>query len=119
MAFLSGAACAIVGILHVYFGWLEIVHWTTPRGRRIFGTTQEAAAASAVLAKNQGVYNWVLAGGLFAGAAAADPVGRAFKLYFLAGVVVVGVYGAWTVNRRIFWAQAAPGIAGLLLALAA
>jgi putative membrane protein len=39
------------------------------------------------------------------------------KLFFLACVIVAGVFGALTVNKRVLWIQAFPALiaAGLLL----
>ena len=56
---------ALIGALHVYILVLEMVLWESPRGRAAFGTTAEFAAASRVLAGNQGLYNGFLAAGLF------------------------------------------------------
>lgn len=51
----------LAALLHVYIFWLESVAWTTPRARRIFGTTAEEAQATRALAYNQGFYNLFLA----------------------------------------------------------
>ena len=58
---------AIVTLSHVAFLVLEMFYWNDPVGRQIFGTTPEFAAASAVLAANQGLYNGFLALGLMWG----------------------------------------------------
>jgi len=52
---------AVAGIIHVYIFWLESIAWTTPRTRRIFGTTPEQAETTRPLAFNQGFYNLFLA----------------------------------------------------------
>ena len=72
------------------------------------------AQASKTLAANQGLYNGFLAAGLLVGLAqGAD--GFPFKLFFLSCVIVAGLYGAWTVSRRIFFVQALPAILALIL----
>ena len=58
---------AVVALLHVYFLVLEMFLWDKPAGLRVFGHTAEAAAASKVLAANQGLYNGFLAAGLLWG----------------------------------------------------
>src|SRR5438128_2686858 len=58
---------AIVMLSHLGFLVLEMFLWTDPVGYRIFGTTPEFAAQSAVLAANQGLYNGFLAAGLLWG----------------------------------------------------
>ena len=104
---------ALVALLHVYFLVLEMFLWDTPRGRRVFGTTPEFAAASKSLAANQGLYNGFLAAGLVWGLLAGDPV----KIFFLACVIVAGVCGAATVNLKILWVQAVPAAIALALVL--
>src|SRR4051812_35560773 len=117
MSMLSNALTAIVALLHVWFLILEMFLWKKPLGLKTFRQTPEAAAASATLAANQGLYNGFLAAGLGYGlfasngliAGAADVAG-AFRVFFLACVIVAGVFGALTVNRRIFWVQTFPAV---------
>lgn len=109
----------VVAAIHVCFLILEMFLWRTPRGRQIFGTTEEFAAASAPLAANQGLYNGFLAAGLAWGAIAADPLGFDVRVFFLICVIVAGAFGAATVSRRILIIQALPGAIALLLTLLA
>jgi putative membrane protein len=109
----------LVAALHVYILILEMFLWRTARGMRAFGTDQAFADRSAGLAANQGLYNGFLAAGLVWGVLASDPVGLQVKVFFLGCVVVAGLYGAATVNRRIAFVQALPGAIGLLLVLLA
>ena len=108
---------ALVAALHLYFLVLEMFLWRTPFGRRTFGTTAEAAESSAVLAANQGLYNGFLAAGLIWALLAYGLIGgRPIITFFLACIMVAGVYGAVTVNRRILIVQALPAaIAAALL----
>ena len=80
----------------------------------MFRTTPEFAQASKALAANQGLYNGFLAAGLIVGLAEGVD-GFHFKLFFLSCVIVAGLYGAWTVSRRIFFVQALPAIVALIL----
>lgn len=96
----------LVAFLHVYFLVLEMFLWDTPRGRRVFGLSAEFSAASKALAANQGLYNGFLAAGLLWSLMYAAEV----TLFFLACVIVAGVFGALTVNRRIFFVQAVPAL---------
>jgi putative membrane protein len=112
----SAAANVLVGLvalLHLYFLVLEMFLWDKPRGMRVFRTTPEFAAASKSLAANQGLYNGFLAAGLIWGLVAGDPV----KIFFLACVLVAGVFGAATVNLKILWVQALPAAIALALVL--
>jgi len=117
VAILSSVVVAAVALLHVCFLVLEMFAWTTPRGRAVFGTDPEFARASAPLAANQGLYNGFLAAGLFWGLLANDPVAFAVKVFFLSCVIIAGIYGAATVNRRILYVQAVPAAVGLILVL--
>jgi putative membrane protein len=114
---IANVVVAAVALLHVYILVLEMFLWTAPQGRRAFGTTAEFAKASAPLAANQGLYNGFLAAGLFWGLIAADPVGLQAKVFFLVCVIVAGLYGAFSVNRRILFVQAVPAAIALLLVL--
>ncbi len=115
MRFAADIAVVLVALLHVYFLVLEMFLWDKPFGRRTFGMTVEQAAATKTLAMNQGLYNGFLAAGLLWGLVAGDGV----KIFFLACVIVAGVFGAATASRKILWVQAAPGAVALALVLAA
>lgn len=101
----------LVAVLHVYFLVLEMFLWTRPLGLKTFRNTPERAAATRVLAANQGLYNGFLAAGIGLGLALQQPVLVTFSL---ACVVVAGVYGALSVGRMIFFVQALPAILALL-----
>jgi len=115
MKILADILVGIVALAHFLFLKLEMFDWQTPKGLRIFGMTAEKAAGSAVLAANQGLYNGVLAAGLVASFFLAPAAGRTLRLYILSAIVVVGLYGAWSVKPRVFFFQPLPA----LLALAA
>jgi len=116
MGILADVAIAFVALLHAAFLVLEMFLWTKPLGLRLFRNTPEKAEMTRVLAANQGLYNGFLAAGLAYGLVSGS---QAFKVFFLACVVVAGAYGAWSVSRRILWVQAAPAVAALGLLLAA
>jgi putative membrane protein len=107
---------ALVAVLHVYFLALEMFFWTRPLGLKTFRNTPEKAADSAVLAANQGLYNGFLAAGLIWGLVQPN-AGFAFQIkeFFLACVIVAGLYGAATVSFRILLVQAAPAALALVL----
>jgi putative membrane protein len=114
MALLADLATALVALLHLGFLVLEMFLWTKPFGLKVFRQTPEFARASKALAANQGLYNGFLAAGLAWGLIAGS---QPFKVFFLACVIVAGAYGAWSVNRRILWIQAAPAAVALALLL--
>jgi putative membrane protein len=107
---------ALVALLHVWFLVLEMFLWDKPTGLRTFGQSAEQAAASKVLAANQGLYNGFLAAGLVWGLVLGAG-GTGVKVFFLACVVVAGVYGAATVGRKILFVQALPAALALAFVL--
>lgn len=109
---------AIVALLHVYFLALEMFFWTRPLGRRVFALDADFAERSKALAANQGLYNGFLAAGLIWGLALGAG-GFAIKSFFLACVIVAGVFGAVTVSRKILIVQALPAAIALVLLMLA
>ena len=110
MSIIAVVLIVLVALLHLYFLVLEMFLWTKPLGLKVFAQSREKAEQSKVLAANQGLYNGFLAAGLlWAVATAQQPV----ALFFLGCVVVAGVYGAMTVNRKIFFVQALPALAAI------
>ena len=119
MSLIAGILVGLVAAIHVYILVLEMFLWQSDRGRAAFGTTPEFAKASAALAANQGLYNGFLAAGLIWGLIADDPAGFAFRVFFLGCVIVAGIYGTLTANRRILFVQVVPGALALLFVLLA
>ena len=107
----------LVALIHVYIVILEMVLWTTPRGRAAFGMTEDFANQTKVLAASQGLYNGFLVAGLAWGlwlGTAGFPV----KRFFLGCVLVAGLFGAATASRRILYVQALPAALALAALLA-
>ena len=107
----------LIALLHIYILVLEMFLWQAARTRAVFGTSAEFAAQTKVLAANQGLYNGFLAAGLiWALWLGAD--GRGVALFFLACVLVAGIYGAATASRRILFVQAVPAALAIVAVLA-
>jgi len=115
MRLLANVLVAVVALEHAGFLVLEMFFWDHPVGRRIFSMTPEVSAASAVLARNQGLYNGFLVAGLLWGLASGR---RDVKIFFLGCVVVAGVFGGLTAKTSILFTQALPGLLALLCVLA-
>ena len=114
---IANVLVALVVLIHLYIVVLEMFLWDKPFGRKVFGSTAEFAAASKVLAANQGLYNGFLAAGLIWGlsmGAAGQPV----QLFFLSCVIVAGLYGAMTVGSKILFVQAVPAALAVAAILA-
>ena len=113
MSNVSLFAVTVVALIHVYILILEMFLWTKPAGLRAFGLTPERAESSRVLAANQGLYNGFLAAGLFWAAFIRRDTD--VIIFFLACVIVAGVYGAITASRKILFVQALPALVALAL----
>lgn len=109
---------ALVAALHIYFLVLEMFFWAKPKGLKVFGHTLENAKASAVLAANQGLYNGFLAAGLIWSLLLNNTeMAQQIKVFFLGCVAIAGLYGAWTVSKKILYVQGLPALLGLILLL--
>ncbi|MBK8617092.1 MAG: DUF1304 domain-containing protein [Anaerolineales bacterium] len=115
MNIVTNIIVGVVALLHGYFLILEMFLWEKPAGRKSFRTTAEFAAQSKTLAANQGLYNGFLSAGLVWGIFAGDAV----KIFFLSCVIVAGIFGAFTVGKKIFYIQALPALIGLVILLVA
>jgi putative membrane protein len=107
---------AIIISEHFYFLWLEMFAWTT-RGPKVF--TQIPAAQFAqtkAMAANQGLYNGFLAAGLVWTFFIHDATWQFnVSLFFLSCIAIAGLYGAYSVSKRIFFIQALPAIIAIIL----
>jgi len=112
MLVLSNIVIGIVAFLHLGFLVLEMFFWNHPIGKRLFNLSDEAAASSAVLAANQGLYNGFLFAGLIWGLWSGL---TAVKFFFLSCVIIAGIFGGFTAKRSILLTQALPGLIGLVL----
>ena len=116
MFWVGNVMVALVAALHVYFLVLEMFLWTRPYGLKTFGNTLQKAQDSAVLAANQGLYNGFLAAGLIWGLLQPVPgFAVQIKIFFLLCVIVAGLYGAWSVSRKILFVQAEPAALALIV----
>lgn len=116
MTIITNSMVLLVALLHAYFLVLEMFLWDKPLGLKTFGQSKEKAAITKVMASNQGLYNGFIAVGLLIGVLQ-GAAGYDFKLYFLACVVVAGIYGAITASRKILFVQALPGAIAMLLVI--
>lgn len=110
MDVIAAVLVVLVALLHVYFLVLEMFLWTRPLGLKTFRNTPEKAETTRVLAANQGLYNGFLAAGLLWGLCTGQ---GNVVVFFLLCVIVAALYGAWSVNKRIFFVQGLPAIAAL------
>jgi putative membrane protein len=116
MSIITNILVAIIALLHLYFLALEMFFWTKPLGLKTFNNSPAKAADTAVLAANQGLYNGFLALGLIWGLLHSNPAfAYQIKVFFLLCVLAAGIYGAYSVSKRILFVQALPAAVALLL----
>ncbi|CAN5792240.1 DUF1304 domain-containing protein [soil metagenome] len=116
MILASQVLTGLVAFLHVCFLVLEMFLWTTPFGAKTFKRPLEEQQATKVLAANQGLYNGFLAAGLVWSFVAAN--GYDIRVFFLACVLVAGLYGGATASKMIYFVQALPAALALGATLA-
>ncbi len=112
MSSFPNIAVAVVALIHIYILVLEMFLWEKPAGLRAFGISKEFAAASKVLAANQGLYNGFLAAGLLWGLFTGE---IHVQIFFLICVIIAGLYGAVTASKKILWIQAMPALVAFFL----
>ncbi len=108
----------LVALLHLYFLWFEMFAWTT-KGRKVFRSfPKELFEPTKPMAANQGLYNGFLAAGLIWTFFIQDPIWKMnIALFFLGCVAVAGIYGALSVEKKIFFVQALPALIAIGLIL--
>lgn len=113
---MTNTLVALVALLHFYFLVLEMFLWTKPLGLKTFRQSLEKAQLTSVLAANQGLYNGFLAAGLvWSLLHPSGEVARQLQIFFLGCVIAAGIYGAMSVNKRIFFIQSLPALIALIL----
>ncbi len=106
----------IVALMHFYFLWLEMFAWTT-KGKKVFRNFPAYLfEPTKSMAANQGLYNGFLAAGLIWSIFIGNPLWAAnVALFFLACVAIAGIYGGFSVSKKIFFVQAVPALTGIVL----
>ncbi|CDR34132.1 DUF1304 domain-containing protein [Criblamydia sequanensis] len=117
MSVITQVLIGIIGVLHLYIMGLEMFLWKTAYGRKTFKMSEEKAAITAVLAKNQGLYNGFLAFGLLGSLFLEDPTSkRQVQIFLLGCVSIAGIYGSITTKEKsILLIQGLPALIALFL----
>lgn len=119
MDYIATVFTVIVLIEHIYIVWMEMFAWETA-GRRSFGKTLPAELFKPTkgLAANQGLCNGFLVAGLVWSFLTEDAIwSDNIRLFFLGCVLVAGIFGGITANRKIFLIQGIPALLALLSVL--
>lgn len=114
MSLASDIITGLVAAIHLYIMWLEMFAWTT-RAKKAFRKFPPAYfETTKVLAANQGLYNGFLAAGLLWSFVIHDPVMAVqVRIFFLACVLMAGLYGGMTADTKIYFIQAIPAVLGI------
>ena len=115
MHIISQLLIVIVALLHFYFLWLEMFVWTTKAYKVFRNFPKDLFQKTKTMAANQGLYNGFLAAGLIWSLFITDVVwSNNIALFFLTCVAIAGIYGAYSVSKKIFFVQGIPAILGIL-----
>ncbi|SHM60760.1 putative membrane protein [Chitinophaga jiangningensis] len=120
MFILAQILTALVAIEHLYILWMEMFAWETAGKKTFKNFPPELFKPTKGLAANQGLYNGFLAAGLIWSFLISDARwAENVRIFFLACVIVAGMFGALTASKKIFFVQALPAILALLAVLLA
>ncbi len=93
---------AIVALVQIILFVVEIFFWKEPVIHQRLGFTLDEALKVAPIVANAGLYNGFIAAGLIWGLISGR-TGDAIKIFFLACVIIAGIFGAvtlkWTTRR--------------------
>ena len=108
----------LIAFLHLYILWFEMFAWES-KGQKVFNTfPKQLFTPTKSMASNQGLYNGFLAAGLIWTFFIENTEWKMYvSLFFLTCVFVAGVFGAFTITKKIFFIQALPAIIAIFLIL--
>ena len=104
----------IVALVHIIILVVEMFLWKQPVIHERLGYSLEEALKVVPIVANAGLYNGFLAAGLIWGLVSGK-TGDAIKIFFLACVIIAGIFGAATLTRTPLLIQTAPGAIALFL----
>ena len=116
MQVLVSIIISLIAVEHLFFFWMESIAWES-FGRKVFGGSKEFFKTNKSLAANQGLYNGFVATGLIWSFFLVNELSISVRIFFLGFIVVAGIFGAYTVSKKIFWFQAFPAFIAFILIL--
>lgn len=113
---LSKILIALVAFEHLYILYLEMFAWET-LGKKTFKTLpRDLFTPTKGMAANQGLYNGFLAAGLIWSLFIQDGIwAQNVAMFFLSCVLVAGIYGGYSVSKRIMMIQGLPALTALVV----
>lgn len=107
----------VIALQHLIFLYFEMFAWNT-LGKKIFkgAIPDEMFQPTTNMAANQGLYNGFLAAGLIWSLCIGNPVWSNYTaIFFLSCVAIAGLFGGFTVSKKIVIVQALPAMIALVL----
>jgi len=114
MGLTSLIVLGIISLIHYYICFVEVFFWNKPLGIKSFNLKQDFADSTKVMAINQGVYNGFLASGILYSILVME---RNTALFFSVCVLIAGIVGGLTSNKKILLIQSAPAVLAIVLLL--
>lgn len=107
-----------IAFIHCYILWFEMFAWET-KGKKVFKSFPDNLfKPTKEMAANQGLYNGFLAAGLIWTFFIENAEWSSnISLFFLTCVAIAGIYGALTVEKKIFFIQTLPSVIAIVLIL--
>jgi len=107
----SKIGIVIVALLHIYFLWLEMFAWTTKAPKVFKSFPKDLFPKTKAMAANQGLYNGFLAAGLLWSLVIQTPYWQInIALFFLCCISIAGLYGGYSVSKKIIYVQTIPAL---------
>lgn len=118
MEILSKILIGIIALEHLYILYFEMFAWETIGKKTFKSIPENLFKPTKVLAANQGLYNGFLSAGLVWSLFICDKQWSInISIFFLCCVIIAGLYGAFTADKKIFFVQAVPAILALITVL--
>jgi putative membrane protein len=114
---ISNILIGLIAFMHLYILFIEMFAWET-KGKKAFAGVipENIFEHTKVMAANQGLYNGFLAAGLIWSLCITNHDWKLYvSVFFLSCIIIAGIYGAITANRKIFFIQTLPAIITLIL----
>lgn len=118
MTLITYLLVALIAAEHLLFLVVEMFLWTRPAGLKMFNNSPEFARQTKAMAANQGLYNGFLVAGLiWSLLSAGTDFSKPLMLFFTGCVIIAGLYGGFSISRKIYVVQALPAVIAFLFTL--
>jgi len=99
----------LIGLIYLHILWFEMFAWTSSGPKVFRNFPKYLFQPTKAMAANQGLYNsFLLAGLIWTFFITNLEWNKYVSIFFLTCVAIVGIYGAFTADRKIFFVKAFP-----------